>query len=410
MAKSLMIIGAGIEQVPAYERARERGLTVIGTDINAEAPGLALADHSIIASTRDPLETVAAVMRFSREHNIDGVMTIANDVPLTVATVANKLGLPSISMRAARIAQNKLEMKEVFVAHGVGCPLYWRVDSESELRNIINSQPSKCFVVKPIDGRGARGVLLINKGSDLHWAYAESQKWGESGLLILEEFIPGIQLSTESFILNGKIFTAAYALRNYKRLDQFAPYIIEDGGDLPAPISITLKSEIDALLLRAALAMGIDQGIVKGDIVIADDGAPMVIELAARLSGGWFASHQIPAATGIDLIDICISYSLGEKVSESKLQPSKRRATSIRYWFPKPGKIVEISGEALLKDIPGILKYGFFRNIGEIQPEVKIHPDRFGFVITEGEIISESLAIAELALSMISIETASIES
>ena len=45
-----------------------------------------------------------------------------------------------------------------------------------------------------------------------------------------------MQLSTESFILNNKCFTPAIAERNYSRLDQFKPYIIEDGGTIPALI------------------------------------------------------------------------------------------------------------------------------------------------------------------------------
>ena len=89
--KTLLIIGGGIEQVPAYKAAKKRGLTVVGTDRDADAPGLKLADHVIQASTRDVNKTVEKVERSSKTHKIDGVMTIANDVPYTVACVAKML-------------------------------------------------------------------------------------------------------------------------------------------------------------------------------------------------------------------------------------------------------------------------------------------------------------------------------
>jgi len=405
LAKSLVIIGGGTEQVPAYERAKRRGLTVIGTDADRNAPALALADHIVIASTRDPKQTVDELRRFSTAHAFDGVMTIANDVPLTVARVAQVFGLPGISVESAQIAQDKLEMKYCFERDGVACPGFIPVGSVEELRRIIHQSPNEKFVLKPVDGRGARGVLLLDSSSDFEWAFAESSNWGESGRFIVETFIPGIQLSTESFLLGEKIYTAAYALRNYDRLEQFAPYIIEDGGDIPAPIDGELERRIDELILRGARAMGIHEGIVKGDIVINSEGEPMIIELAARLSGGWFATDQIPRATGIDLVEAVISHALGEAIETTSLTRTKHRATAIRYWFPKAGTIRSVNGAAQLKALPSVIKHAFFRGTGDTQPQIRMHPDRFGFVIVEGNNRQEALGRVNEALATVTIET-----
>ena len=48
-----MIIGGGIEQVPAYQRAKERGFSVLGTDIDPNAPALKLADYVLQVSTKN---------------------------------------------------------------------------------------------------------------------------------------------------------------------------------------------------------------------------------------------------------------------------------------------------------------------------------------------------------------------
>lgn len=400
--KTLLIVGAGTEQIPAYQKARERGFTVIASDMNESAPAVQYADGFIHASTRDPMETSLRAEEFHKKHKIDGVMTIANDVPLTVAKVAERLGLKSISVKAAEAASDKILMKTLFQKNKVACPWFSSVDSVEEFKKIVFSKQSD-FVIKPIDGRGARGVLLVNQQSDLDWAFQESRRWGDSGKLMIEEFIPGLQLSTESFMMGGRCYTAAMAERNYSRLNQFRPYIIEDGGTIPAVISEDLAAKIDRLIESGAKAMGITDGIVKGDLVINPNGEPMIIELAARLSGGWFATHQIPFATGIDLTNVAISFALGLPIQEADLKPSKNESTCIRYWFPEPGTIQEISGEENLKNMKSLLAYGLFRKVGDQQPEVKMHPDRFGYVIATGKTREESLANANQALECLKI-------
>ena len=133
---------------------------------------------------------------------------------------------------------------------------------------------------------------------------------------------------------------------------------------------------------------------------------PKIKRKPARLSGGWFASHQIPTATNIDLISEVISYSLNEKIKVKNLIPSIKKSTSIRYWYPKKGKIKEIKGIKKLESMPGLIKYGFFNKIGDIQKEVKMHSDRFGYVIVEGKDSIECLKRVNKALSLIEIEVA----
>ena len=383
-SKSLLIIGAGLEQVPAYKLAKKRGLTVIGTDVNPNAPGFEFSDFQLIASTRNLDQTVSVVLEFAQEHTIDGVMTIANDVPLIVATLAKKLGLNGLPIESAKLVSNKLLMKNNFAQHGVSCPWFSSVNDLSHLRKLVASNIAPRYVLKPVDGRGARGVLLIDRNVDLDWAFKESAYWGDSGELMLEEYVAGLQLSTESFLIDGKAFTPAIAERNYEFIDRFSPFIIENGGTIPALLDSETINSINNVIEAGAGAIGVRSGIVKGDIVISQNGEPIIIELALRLSGGWFSTHQIPASSGVDLVNAVISYSLGETVSIKELTPKWSRATAIRYWFPSAGLIDKIEGIENLTSLPGLIDYGFFRGEGEVQKEIKMHADRFGYLIVEG--------------------------
>ncbi len=403
--KNLIIIGGGIEQVPAYKLAKRRGLTIIGTDINDNAPALKLADHCLIASTRDPKTTLVQVKKFAKNQKIHGVMTIANDVALTVSTISNSLNLPGISLEAATKVSDKLLMKNAFKLSSVPTPWFAPIKNLDELKKILLSSNLNRFVIKPSDGRGARGVLLIDRNTDLKWVFSEAKKYGSSGKLILEEFVNGLQLSTESFLINGKVFTPAISERNYEHLERFFPYFIENGGTIPANLTNHMKNKIDKLISDGARALGVNEGIVKGDIVIKSDGTPMIIELALRLSGGWLSSHQIPAATGVNLVDIVISHALGKKIATKSLFPKKKMATAIRYWFPKPGKIKKIIGENKLKKLKGLITYGFLKNTGNIQKKVKMHADRFGYIIVSAKNRKDAMKQVNKGIEMIKIIT-----
>jgi biotin carboxylase len=405
MKKKLVIIGAGAEQAYAYKIARDCGYFVIATDANPKAPSVVLSDHFLLASTRDPVETLNSIISYCKQNGkIDGVMTIANDVPYTVACVADYFRLSGHSLNSAILASNKFLMKEVFKKNNVPCPDFWKVSSYAQLKDLVIKQNLTRFIIKPVDGCGARGVLLLKRLDDLKWAFNESLSWSNEKTLIVERFIPGMQISSESYLIEGKAYTPALAERNYSRLEEFLPYIVEDGGTIPAPINHNLSEKINKLIERGAKAMDVTEGIVKGDIVIDENGEPQIIELALRLSGGWFASTQIIASSGIDLVDIVIKQALGLSVTKEMLIPKHNKSTSVRYWFPSAGEIESITGEDKIKTSSGLIKYGFFREEGDLQPPVKMHPDRFGYVIVEGKDRTESIARVKNALDMIDIE------
>ena len=119
MTRTLLVVSGGAEAVPGIRLAKRMGLHVVVSDGSAAAPGLAEADDSLIASTYDVAATIAAATEYSRTvRRLDGVMCIAADVPVTVASVAAALGLPGIPLEAARLAADKLAMKTSWPTEG----------------------------------------------------------------------------------------------------------------------------------------------------------------------------------------------------------------------------------------------------------------------------------------------------
>src|ERR1700759_4759096 len=144
---------------------------------------------------------------------------------------------------------------------------------------------------------------------------------------MVEQYLDGPQVSTESLVIDGVCHTPGFSDRNYEYLEKYAPFFVENGGGLPSHLPAGIQDKVRDRVGRAASAMGVRDGTVKGDIVV-HKGEPYVIELAARLSGGFFCTREIPLNTSVDFIGCAIRVALGERVPLVELEP-KRQQTVI---------------------------------------------------------------------------------
>ncbi len=404
MRKTLLVLSGGTETVEGIRQIREDlGIRIIVSDGNPEAPGLKLADHGLIANPYDPAETLAAVQDFlAAGGRIDGVLCLACDAPHTAAAVTSALNLPGISPDAARAATDKLLMKEKLSAAGVRIPWFAAANDAETLHALAGDRLP--VIVKPVDSRGARGVSLIRRPEDLATAWKLAAEQSPSGRVMVEAYLDGPQLSTEGLVLDGICHNAGYADRNYSRLVQFAPHVIEDGGDLPSRLSPAILADADAQLTRAAQALGIASGPLKGDVVI-HQGQAHIIEVAARLSGGYLCTYEIPISYGVPLVPLAARQALGERLDPARLQPRPGAGTCQRFAFPEAGRVVAIEGiEAVRARDDCILCESRF-GIGDIIPPLASHVGRAAVVIMRGHDREDAIRRAEDAISSIRIET-----
>jgi biotin carboxylase len=405
MTKTLLIVSGGIEAADAARRAKEMGLFVVVSDRDPDAPGFAYADSRLIADVYGPDETASAAERYSRKvRRIDGVICVAADAPLTVATVLQRLGLPGLSLESARLASDKLAMKECFARAGVPVPWFSAVETRQALARMAIAR-GRDLVIKPVDSRGSRGVQRVADVKDLDAAFALAQSHSPTGRVMAEQYLAGPQVSTESVVVDGDCFTPGFSDRNYEFLERYAPFFVENGGDLPSRLPTDVQDKIKAVVARAAAALGIVNGTVKGDIVV-HDGEPYVLELAARLSGGFFCSQEIPLSTGVDFLGAAIRVALGEIVRAEDLKPRQALAVVQRYAFPGPGRIIRVSGVEDARAVPGVANLIVTARPGErIAPAGDRRPSA-AMVLASGPSREAALAAANAALSRLIIDVA----
>ena len=186
MKKKIMILGASILQLPAIKKAKEMGLLPIVVDMNPRAVGF--SEGNILKEVISTID-IPAVVDAAKRHRVDGVMTLASDMPMRcVAAVAKELGIVGISDETAIKATDKGEMRKALAAHNVPIPKFHVVSSKQEFDEIVPLFTTP-FIVKPADNSGSRGVIRLSDSSDkaaVDSAYEYSLESSRNGKVVVE--------------------------------------------------------------------------------------------------------------------------------------------------------------------------------------------------------------------------------
>ncbi len=396
--KRIMIIGAGFLQVPAIEIAHEMGLKTIVTDYNKDAPGMKIADVPIVMSTRDIEGTVRVAREYAEKDTIDGVITVGTDASMTVAAVANALGLPGIKFENAEAATNKIKMRTRFKQNNVPSPDFSECWNIEDIYNFLKSH-SFPVVLKPSDNMGARGVIKIESMDEVPFAFRHAKQGSPSGELIVEEYMSGPELSIDALIFNNKIKITGIADRIIER----EPYFIETGHIMPSNLPKEVLNDAVKVMKKGIKALGITVGAAKGDIKITEKGA-MIGEIAARLSGGFMSAYTYPLATGVNLIQAAIKIALGEIPADSELKPKYNRVAVEKAIIPKSGYIKNITGIETAEKLKNIKLVYIRVKKGDIFKQPSNNVEKAGNVIGVGRNRSEALQVVDKAISLIKID------
>jgi biotin carboxylase len=121
-------------------------------------------------------------------------------------------------------------------------------------------------------------------------------------------------------------------------------------------------------------------GALKGDLIVDSNNKVYVLEVCARLSGGFDSQYRKPYSYGINLIKATIDLACGKELDFTDLIPKWSKFSQTFTVFPKPGIIKEIKGEAELRKIPGIKKVFITKHVGELV-EYKTCADRVVHIV-----------------------------
>jgi len=393
--KTILIIGAGLLQIPAIERAKAMGLYTIASDYRSEACGIPLADDSIIISTRDVDGTVREARKYSREKRpIHGVITVGTDASMTVAAVASALNLPGIKFCDAEAASNKLKMRARLKEHAVPCPDYFECWTEEEAITHFHQLRNTAVVVKPADNMGSRGVSMASNEQEVRRAFAFAKNATPSGEVIIEEYMPGPELSIDALIYNGESHITGIA----DRIIDKPPYFVETGHIMPSNLPAEALEDAVRVMKDGIQALGINLGAAKGDIKVTPEGAK-VGEIAARLSGGFMSAYTFPYATGIDLVGKAIRIAMGEEPGD--LVPELDAVSMEAALIPGAGRVAGISGIASALALNAVKHIFINIEIGDTLVNPRCNVEKAGHIIVQADSREAAIQAVEKARTLI---------
>lgn len=389
--KTIMILGASILQLPAIEKAVEMGLKVVALDMNPEAVGFNVP--GVVKEVISTIDIDAAV-EAAKRHHIDGVMTLATDMPMrTVAAVAKECGLVGVSEETAIKATDKSVMREALRTAGVPVPKFFRVASINEFRTAVESIDGP-FMVKPADSSGSRGILKVDDREILDSAYEYTKQFSHNGIVVVEECMVGSEVSVETLAIDGEV----HVIQITDKITTGSPHFVEMGHTQPTRLDCA--EEIKMVAIAANKAVGIKNGPSHTEIIVTKDG-PKIVEIGARLGGDCITTHLVPLSTGVNMVEACIRIALGEKPD---ITPTLNCGSAIRYFRQHAGMVKSIEGIEEAEKMPGVKQISIVHGIGETITDITDSGSRMGFVIAQGTDADDAALNAVNAMANIKVD------
>lgn len=395
--KRLMVLGAGILQVPVIKKAREMGVFVIAADDDPEAVGLKYADKCIVGKHLFNLEAMLAV---ARSEEIDGVIHPCSEVAMnTMGYINEKMGLPGIDLQTSLRATNKEKMRRAFERGGAPSPKsFGAVSFDSAV--LAARQIEGAIIVKPSRNSGSRGITKLSTGySESEFSVAVDRAISESRdrSAMIEQFVDGPEFSVEIIVWNKEV----HVLQVTDKKTTEAPYFVELGHSQPSMFPTETVESVKRAAIMGVIALQVNNCACHAEVKV-QNGQAYIMEIGARLGGDFISTELTHLSTGIDMVAAAINVALGEKPN---LEPiAKPQGVAIRYFTPQPGKLVAIENEEALKDTQ-VYDAEIYHKVGDMIPVVKSSLDRTGHVIVTAPTVFEAINKAEKIINEVKFTT-----
>lgn len=386
--KKLLVLAAGLLQVPIIKKAREMGYYVIAADDDPNAPGMALADKAIVPGGLMNEEKMVAM---AKEEHIDGVIHPCSEVAMNVmGRINDELGLCGISKEIAIRATNKHLMREAFEKYGAPSPKSILTKDEDDAWATFCNEFDTNAIMKPSRNSGSRGIAKVEKGItkdafiDL---YRRALDESRDHSVLIEQFIEGPEFSVEVVVWQGE--PHVLAVTDKKTTE--APYFVELGHNQPSVFPEEIQQKLKDGAVAGIKALGLSNCAAHCELKV-QDGKAYLMEIGARMGGDFISTELTHLSTGVDMVAATINVVLG---IEPNLTPTEtKHGVCIRYFTPKPGKLIVIEGENALQE-HDVYDAEIYHKVGDIIPEVKSSLDRSGHVIVTASTVKEAIAKAE---------------
>jgi len=191
---------------------------------------------------------------------------------------------------ASALAMHKQRAKDVFAAAGLPLVKSIVADRRAAAAEHLMEPP---YVVKPVNEGSSVGVFIIRKGDNRPPAALGSDQWTLSDEMMVEEFVPGRELTVA--VMGDRALAVTEITTNLAFYDYEAKYAA--GGSihtLPAKIPAAVASQAMELSVRAHTALGC-RGVSRTDFRYDDtEGKHRLVILETNTQPGMTPTSLVP--------------------------------------------------------------------------------------------------------------------
>lgn len=397
MMKKIMVLAAGLLQIDVIEKAKSMGYYVLAVDGNPKAPGFNVADKAICAD----IVNEETMLKTARDEHVDGVIHPCSEVSMAVmGRINDELGLSGISREQAICATNKHLMRKAFEKGNAPSPKSILAQDAEDAWSRLQSEFDTDAILKPSRNSGSRGIAKVSRNmdkGDFIRAYDEALSESRDHSVLIEQFIEGPEFSIEMIVWQGEI----HVLTVTDKKTTGAPHFVELGHNQPSCFSATDVETLKAAAVAGVRALGVNNCACHAEAKLMN-GKAYLMEVGARLGGDFISTELTHLSTGIDMVAAAIDVALGVEPDLSAKEEPK--GVCIRYFCPKPGKLVSISNTEVLNN-PHVYLWEIYPKEGDVIPAVTSSLCRSGHVIVTEKTPQKAIELAERLIESVKFET-----
>jgi D-alanine-D-alanine ligase len=230
--------------------------------------------------------------RFGEDGTVQGLLELMR-IPYTHSGVL-----------ASSLAMHKERTKDIYRAAGLPVVNSIVVDRKRAAAEHLMEPP---YVVKPVNEGSSVGVFIIRKGDNRPPAALGSDTWTLSNEMMVEEFVPGRELTVS--VMGEKPLGVTEIVTDLEFYDYEAKYAA--GGSrhiLPAVLPAKVSAQAMEFAVKAHQVLGC-RGVTRTDFRYDDTGAtPRLILLETNTQPGMTPTSLVPeqaAHLGISYAKLC---------------------------------------------------------------------------------------------------------
>ncbi|MCG8605948.1 ATP-grasp domain-containing protein [bacterium] len=298
-----------------------------------------------------------SIVDFHQRYPLDAIIPVDDDTAVLAAMGAKALSIPFNSPDSVRATREKHRMRERLMKTGLPIPSAKVFSTGDDAPSLSRSMLYPC-VLKPVFLAASRGVIRADDTNQFVVAFdritkllrsPELRKRGGqlSELILVEDYIPGIEVALEGIMCDGELKVLAL----FDKPDPLeGPYFEETIYVTPSRLTEETQQSIIDSTFAGAQALGLRHGPVHAELRVKDS-EPWILEIAARSIGG-LCARALRFDDGISLEELILRHGLGEDIAH--LEREKLASGVMMLPIPRHGVLQEIRGLSAARSVHNI--------------------------------------------------------